>query len=56
MAVKFEGPKGKLELNVHPTIKVALDAAKKELVVTRPTMSAEQGAARPDALAAGQLR
>jgi large subunit ribosomal protein L6 len=35
-AVKFEGPKGKLELRVHPSIKVALDAAKKELVVTRP--------------------
>jgi large subunit ribosomal protein L6 len=34
--VKFEGPKGKLELNVHPVIKVALDAAKKELVVSRP--------------------
>jgi large subunit ribosomal protein L6 len=34
--VKFEGPKGKLELAVHPTITVALDAAKKELVVTRP--------------------
>jgi large subunit ribosomal protein L6 len=34
--VKAEGPKGKLELMVHPTIKVALDAAKKELVVTRP--------------------
>jgi large subunit ribosomal protein L6 len=34
--VKFEGPKGKLELNVHPLIKVALDGDKKELVVTRP--------------------
>jgi large subunit ribosomal protein L6 len=34
--VKAEGPKGKLELKVHPTIKVALDSAKKELVVTRP--------------------
>ena len=34
--VKFEGPKGKLELHVHPSIKVAFDAAKKELVVTRP--------------------
>jgi large subunit ribosomal protein L6 len=34
--VRAEGPKGKLELNVHPTIKVALDSAKKELVVTRP--------------------
>jgi large subunit ribosomal protein L6 len=34
--VRVEGPKGKLELHVHPTIKVALDAPKKELVVTRP--------------------
>jgi large subunit ribosomal protein L6 len=34
--VKMEGPKGKLELRVHPVIKVALDAGKKELVVTRP--------------------
>lgn len=34
--VKFEGPKGKLELNVHPLIGVKLDADKKELVVTRP--------------------
>jgi large subunit ribosomal protein L6 len=34
--VKFEGPKGKLELQVHPAITVALDTAKKELVVTRP--------------------
>src|ERR1700683_1608582 len=34
--VKFEGPKGKLELTVHPSISVAFDAAKKELVVTRP--------------------
>jgi len=34
--VKFEGPKGKLELRVHPLIKVAMDTAKKELVVTRP--------------------
>jgi len=34
--IKIEGAKGKLELNVHPTIKVALDAGKKELVVTRP--------------------
>ena len=34
--VKVEGPKGKLELNVHPIISVALDAAKKELIVTRP--------------------
>jgi len=34
--IKVEGPKGKLELNVPPVITVALDAAKKELVVTRP--------------------
>lgn len=34
--VKVEGPKGKLELNVHPAITVKLDDAKKELVVTRP--------------------
>jgi len=34
--VKFEGPKGKLDLKVNPVIKVTLDSAKKELVVTRP--------------------
>ena len=34
--VKFEGPKGKLELKVHPLIKVTFDAAKKELLVARP--------------------
>jgi large subunit ribosomal protein L6 len=34
--VRCEGPKGKLELRVHPVIKVTLDAAKKELVVARP--------------------
>jgi len=34
--VKVEGPKGKLELNVHPAITVKMDADKKELVVTRP--------------------
>jgi len=34
--VRVEGPKGKLEQQVHPTIKVTLDSAKKELVVTRP--------------------
>jgi large subunit ribosomal protein L6 len=34
--VKIEGPKGKLEFNVHPVITVKLDDAKKELVVTRP--------------------
>ena len=34
--VQVEGPKGKLELNVHPSITVKMDEAKKELVVTRP--------------------
>jgi large subunit ribosomal protein L6 len=34
--VKMDGPKGKLELTVHPLITVKLDDAKKELVVTRP--------------------
>src|SRR5678816_828888 len=34
--VKVEGPKGKLELNVHPLITVKHDTDKKELVVTRP--------------------
>lgn len=34
--VRVEGPKGKLELHVHPTITVKLDDSKKELVVTRP--------------------
>ena len=34
--IKIEGAKGKLELHVHPKITVKLDAAKKELVVTRP--------------------
>ena len=34
--VKVEGPKGKLELNVHPLIAVKMDGDKKELVVTRP--------------------
>src|SRR5436305_15102808 len=34
--VRVEGPKGKLELHVHPAITVKLDDAKKELVVTRP--------------------
>ena len=34
--VRVEGPKGKLELRVHPVITVKLDDAKKELVVTRP--------------------
>src|SRR3954466_9983714 len=34
--VKVEGPKGKLELNVHPVITVKMDADKKDLVVERP--------------------
>jgi len=34
--VRIEGPKGKLELHVHPDIAVKLDTEKKELVVTRP--------------------
>jgi large subunit ribosomal protein L6 len=33
--MKFEGPKGKLELQVHPLIDVKMDDAKKEVVVTR---------------------
>src|ERR1043166_887152 len=33
--VKVEGPKGKLEFNVHPLVTVKLDDAKRELVVTR---------------------
>jgi large subunit ribosomal protein L6 len=34
--VHVEGPKGKLDLDVHPAITVKLDTEKKELVVTRP--------------------
>ncbi len=34
--IHVEGPKGKLDLNVHPAITVKMDADKKELVVTRP--------------------
>ena len=34
--VKMEGAKGKLELDVHPLITVKHDAAKNELLVTRP--------------------
>jgi large subunit ribosomal protein L6 len=34
--IQVEGPKGKLELNVHPAITVKMDNDKKELVVTRP--------------------
>jgi large subunit ribosomal protein L6 len=34
--VKVEGPKGKLELDVHPLITVKMDDDKKEILVTRP--------------------
>jgi len=34
--VRIEGPKGKLELSVHPDIKVAYDEPHKQLVVSRP--------------------
>jgi large subunit ribosomal protein L6 len=34
--VAVEGPKGRLEINVHPAITVKMDADKKEVVVTRP--------------------
>jgi large subunit ribosomal protein L6 len=34
--IRMEGPKGKLELKVHPLIGVKLDDAKKELIVSRP--------------------
>ena len=33
--LRVEGPKGKLEMNVHPAIDVKVDDAKKEVVVTR---------------------
>ena len=33
--IKFEGPKGKLELTVHPLINVAMGEGNKEVVVTR---------------------
>ena len=33
--VKVEGPKGKLELTVHPAINVAVDEKTKDIVVTR---------------------
>src|SRR6478735_5726900 len=33
--LKFEGPKGKLQLQVHPAIDVKTDDSKKEVVVTR---------------------
>jgi large subunit ribosomal protein L6 len=34
--INVEGPKGKLEMTVHPAITVQLDNDKKELLVTRP--------------------
>src|SRR5947208_9990177 len=34
--VHVEGPKGKLDIDVHPVITVKMDTEKKELVVTRP--------------------
>lgn len=34
--VHVEGPKGKLDLSVHPTISVKLDDAKQNVIVTRP--------------------
>lgn len=35
-SVKVEGPKGKLEMTVHPLISVKIDAETKDVVVTRP--------------------
>jgi len=34
--IKVEGPKGKLQMTVHPSMTVKYDDARKELVVTRP--------------------
>ena len=34
--VRVEGPKGKLEQRIHPTINVRVDGEKKEIVVERP--------------------
>lgn len=42
--VKMEGPKGKLELTVHPRISLQHDAAKNEIVVTRPDDEGESKA------------
>ena len=42
--VKVDGPKGKLELTVHPTIIVKFDDVKKEVVVTRPNDERESKA------------
>jgi large subunit ribosomal protein L6 len=48
--VSIEGPKGKLERTLHPLVSVTLDAAKKELVVTRAddtkASKAQHGTAR----------
>jgi large subunit ribosomal protein L6 len=33
--LRVEGPKGKLEMKVHPAIEVKVDEAKKEVIVTR---------------------
>jgi large subunit ribosomal protein L6 len=48
--VKVEGPKGKLEHTLHSLVTVALDSAKKELVITRSDDSkasrAQHGTAR----------
>src|SRR6266540_3834199 len=33
--MRFEGPKGKLELDVHPAVEVKVDTGKNEVVVTR---------------------
>jgi large subunit ribosomal protein L6 len=34
--IRVEGPKGKLELNVHPSITVKMGEGNKEVLVTRP--------------------
>ena len=53
--MKVEGPKGKLELNVHPLITVKLRRGQEGTGRHPPQRrEAEQGAARPDPLAAGQ--
>jgi large subunit ribosomal protein L6 len=42
--VRVEGPKGKLEIRVHPAITVSVDTGKKELAVTRRDDQAESRA------------
>jgi large subunit ribosomal protein L6 len=42
--VKMEGPKGKLEIDVHPSISLKHDAEKNEIVVTRPDDNRENKA------------